>query len=183
MRRRTHRAGAAWRTVYSSPKGTVMAKQVKKIPDGYTAVTPYLTIKGAAKAIEFYKKAFGAEEVLRLDMPDGKIAHAEISIGGARVMLHDETPQFNALSPQTIGDSASSLMLYVNDADAVVKRAVDAGATLTMEVADQFYSDRCGNIKDPFGHKWSVATHIEDVELDEIKRRAAKMFEQQKGGG
>jgi PhnB protein len=154
-----------------------MAKQVKKIPDGYTAVTPYLTIKGAAKAIEFYKKAFGAEEVLRLDMPDGKIAHAEISIGGARIMLHDENPQWKALSPQTIGDTGSSLMLYVNDADAVVKRAAEAGATVTMEVADQFYGDRCGNINDPFGHKWSIATHREDVELDEIKRRAAKMFE------
>jgi PhnB protein len=156
-----------------------MAKPVKKIPDGYTAVTPYLTIKGAAKAIDFYKKAFGAEEVLRLDMPDGKIAHAEISIGGARIMLHDEAPDWAALSPQTIGDSGSSLMLYVNDADAVFKRAVDAGATVTMEMADQFYGDRCGNIKDPFGHKWSIATHIEDVEPDEIKRRAAKMFQEQ----
>jgi PhnB protein len=169
------RLGAAFTPARKDP---VMAKQVKKIPDGYTAVTPYLTIKGAAKAVEFYKKAFGAEEVLRMDMPDGKIAHAEISIGGARIMLHDEAPDWNALSPQTIGDSGSSVMLYVNDVDAVVKRAADAGATVTMPVADQFYGDRCGNIKDPFGHKWSIATHIEDVEPDEIRRRAAKMFEQ-----
>ena len=154
-----------------------MPKQVKKIPDGYTAVTPYLTVKGAAKAIDFYKKAFGAEEGYRLPMPDGKIAHAEIRIGGGAIMLHDEAPDWKALSPQTIGDTASSIMLYVNDADTVVKRAVDAGATLIMEVADQFYGDRCGSVKDPFGHKWTIATHIEDVTPDEIARRAAKMFE------
>jgi PhnB protein len=151
--------------------------QVKAVPEGYHTITPNIVVSDGAKAIDFYKKAFGAEEVLRLDMPDGKIAHAEISIGGARIMLHDEAPEWKALSPQTIGDSGSSLMLYVNDADAVVKRAAEAGATVTMDVADQFYGDRCGNIKDPFGHKWSIATHIEDVELDEIKRRAAKMFE------
>ena len=155
-----------------------MPAAVKKIPDGYTAVTPYLTITGAAKAIEFYKRAFGAEETMRLAMPDGKIAHAEISIGGARVMLHDEAPQWNALSPQTVGDTSSTVMLYVDDADAVVKRAADAGATVTMPVADQFYGDRCGNIKDPFGHKWAIATHVEDVSPEEIARRAKKMFEQ-----
>ncbi len=156
-----------------------MAKAVKKIPDGYTPVTPYLTIKGAAKAIDFYKKVFGAEEVMRLEEPGGKIAHAEIAIGGARIMLHDEAPEWKALSPQTIGDSGSFVMLYLNDPDAVVKRAAEAGATVLMEVADQFYGDRCGNIKDPFGHKWAIATHIEDVEPDEIKRRAAKMFQEQ----
>jgi len=154
-----------------------MAKQVKKIPDGFTAVTPYLTVKGAAKAIAFYKKAFGAEEAFRMDMPDGKVGHAELRIGGAAIMLHDEMPDWKALSPETIGDSASSIMLYVNDADAVMKRAVDAGATVLMEAADMFYGDRCGAVKDPFGHKWSIATHIEDVEPEEIKRRGAKMFE------
>jgi len=154
-----------------------MAKQVKKIPDGYSAVTPYLTVKGAAQAIDFYKKAFGAEESFRMEMPDGKVAHAEIRIGGAVIMLHDESPQWKAFSPQTIGDTACSIMLYGNDVDAVVKRAVDAGASLTMEVADQFYGDRCGGIKDPFGHKWSIATHVEDVEPDEIRRRAAKKFD------
>jgi PhnB protein len=153
-----------------------MAKPVKPIPDGYTAVTPYLTISGAAAAIDFYKKAFNAEESYRLNSPEGKVAHAEIRIGGAVIMLHDEMPEWKALSPKTIGDSASSLMLYVKDADAVVKRAVDAGAKLTMEVADQFYGDRCGGITDPFGHKWSIATHIEDLSPEEINQRAAKMF-------
>ena len=156
-----------------------MAKRVKPIPDGYTAVTPYLTIKGAAAAIDFYKKAFGAEEALRMNSPDGKVMHAEIRIGGAVVMLHDEMPEWKALSPQTIGDTPCSIMLYVNDVDAVFKRALEAGATSVMDVADQFYGDRCGGIKDPFGHKWSIATHIEDVPHDEIGRRAAKMFEQQ----
>lgn len=153
-----------------------MPTQVKKIPDGYSAVTPYLTVQGAAQAIEFYKKAFGAEEVMRFEMPDGKIAHAEVRIGGSIVMLHDEAPQWKAFSAQTIGDSPVSIMLYVDDVDAVVKRAVEAGATLTMEVADQFYGDRAGGVKDPFGHKWHVATHIEDVEPDEMRRRAEKMF-------
>jgi PhnB protein len=158
-----------------------MAKQVKKIPDAFTAVTPYLTVKGAAKAIEFYKKAFGAEQAFRMDMPDGKIGHAELRIGGSAIMLHDEAPDWKAFSPQTIGDSGSSVMLYVNDVDAVMKRAVDGGATVIMEAADMFYGDRCGAIKDPFGHKWSIATHIEDVEPEEIKRRGAKMFQQKQG--
>ena len=157
-----------------------MAKTVKKIPDGYTAITPYLTIKGAAQAIEFYKKAFGAEEVLRMPMPDGKIAHAEIRIGGSIIMLHDEAPDWKAFSPQTVGDTSVSIMLYVDDVDAVYKRAIDAGATSTMEVADQFYGDRSGGLKDPFGHKWHVAMHVEDVEPEELQRRAAKMFEQKK---
>jgi PhnB protein len=160
------------------PTGIAMAKTVKKIPDGYTAVTPYLTIKGAAQAIDFYKQAFGAEEVMRFPMPDGKLAHAEINIGGAVVMLHDEAPDWKAFSPQTVGDTSSSIMLYVNDVDAVYKRAMAAGATSLMEVADQFYGDRCGAVKDPFGHKWHIATHIEDVAPDELQRRAAKMFGQ-----
>ena len=153
---------------------------VKKIPDGYGAVTPYLTIQGAAKAIDFYKKAFGAEEVMRMNMPDGKIAHAEVRIGGSVVMLHDEAPDWKAFSPTTVGDTSVSIMLYVQDVDAVFKRAVDAGATPIMEVADQFYGDRSGAIKDPFGHKWHLATHIEDVEPDEMRRRAEKMFGGQK---
>ena len=155
-----------------------MANPVKPVPDGYTAVTPYITVKGAAAAIDYYKKAFGAEEAMRMNTPDGKVMHAEIRIGGAAIMLHDEMPEWKALSPQTIGDTASSIMLYVDDADAVVKRAIAAGATSTMEVADQFYGDRCGGVRDPFGHRWMIATHIEDVAPDEIARRAAKMFEQ-----
>jgi PhnB protein len=153
-----------------------MDQQVKKIPEGYAAVTPYLTVTGAARAIEFYAKAFGAEEVMRFPMPDGKIAHAEVRIGGSIVMLHDEAPEWKAFSPQSIGDSPVSIMLYVEDVDAVVRRAVDAGATLTMEVADQFYGDRAGAVKDPFGHKWHIATHVEDVAPDEMQRRAAKRF-------
>jgi PhnB protein len=153
-----------------------MANKVKKIPDGYTAVTPYLTIKGAAKAIEFYKQAFGAEEVMRMPTPDGKIGHAEIRIGGSVIMLHDESPEWKAFSPQTVGDTSVSIMLYVNDVDATFKRAIEAGATSTMEVADQFYGDRAGGLKDPFGHKWHIATHVEDVSPEEIDRRAKEMF-------
>ena len=156
-----------------------MPAPVKKIPDGYSAITPYLIVKGAARAIEFYRKAFGAEQVLRLDAPDGSVAHAEVRIGGAIVMLSDENPQWNTASPLTLGGTASSLMLYVDDADAVFARAVAAGATVDRPVEDQFYGDRCGNVTDPFGHKWSIATHIEDVPQDEVERRAAKLF----GGG
>lgn len=152
--------------------------RVKPIPDGYTAVTPYLTVKGAARAIEFYKNAFGAEETMRVPGPDGKLMHAEMRIGGAVVMLHDEAPQWKAFGPQTIGDTASSIMLYVDDVDAVIDRALQAGATQTMEVADQFYGDRCGGLKDPFGHKWTVATHVEDVSAEEIERRMAQLFQQ-----
>ena len=154
-----------------------MASTVKKIPAGYTAVTPYITVKGAAQAIEFYKKAFGAEEVMRFPAPDGKIMHAEIRIGGAVIMLHDEAPQWNALSPQTVGDSSSSIMLYVNDVDAVMKKAADAGATVAMPSGRPVLRRPHGNIKDPFGHKWHIATHIEDVAPEELKKRAAKMFE------
>ena len=155
-----------------------MPTAVKKIPDGYSAVTPYLTVKGAAQAIDFYRRAFGAEEVMRFPSPDGKIMHAEVRIGGSVVMLHDENPQWQALSPQTVGDTSSAIMLYVDDVDAVMKRAAAAGATVTMPATDMFYGDRTGNLKDPFGHKWSIATHIEDVPPEEIARRAKKMFEQ-----
>jgi PhnB protein len=154
-----------------------MANAVRKIPEGYPGVTPYLTVKGAAQAIEFYRRAFGAEEVMRLQAPDGSVMHAEIRLGGGVLMLHDEAPQWQAFSPPTLGGSPCGLMLYVEDVDAVVQRAVAAGATLTMAVADQFYGDRCGGLKDPFGHKWHVATHVEDVPEDEIRRRAAKLFE------
>jgi len=158
-----------------------MAKTVKPIPDGYTTVTPYLTVNDAARAIEFYKQAFGAEESMRLAQPDGKLAHAEIRIGGSAIMLHDEAPKWQALSPKTIGGTASSIMLYVRDADAVIERALKAGATLNMAAADQFYGDRCGNVTDPFGHKWIIATHVEDVPPAEVRQRAAKLFQQQQG--
>lgn len=145
---------------------------VKTTPEGYHSVTPYLICKDAGKALEFYKKAFGAEELSRHEMPDGKVGHAEIKIGDSPVMLADEFPEMNALSPQTIGGSPVSLMVYVDDVDAVFKRALGAGARETRPVADQFYGDRLGMLTDPFGHVWSVATHIEDVPPEEMKRRA-----------
>jgi PhnB protein len=158
-----------------------MTKKVSPIPEGYSCVTPYITISGATDALAFYKKAFGAEEVMCMKGPDGKVMHAEIRIGGSVIMLHDENPEWKALSPKTIGGSGSSIMLYVPNVDAVMKAAEQAGATVTMPAADQFYGDRCGNVTDPFGHKWAIATHIEDVAPDEIERRAKAMFSGQKG--
>ena len=158
-----------------------MTKKVSPIPEGYSTVTPYITISGASDALAFYKKAFGAEEVMCMKGPDGKVMHAEIRIGGSVIMLHDENPQWHALSPKTIGGSASSSMLYVPDVDAVMKAAEQAGATVTMPAADQFYGDRCGNLTDPFGHKWAIATHIEDGSPEEVERRAKAMFSGQQG--
>ena len=145
----------------------------KPIPDGYHAITPYLIVSRAAKALDFYAQAFGAIERERMQDPSGKVRHAEITIGGACVMLADEHPEIGALSPATVGGSPVNLHLYVEDVDAVVARAVAAGATLTRPVADQFYGDRVGGITDPFGHRWSIATHKEDLSPDEIRRRAA----------
>ena len=146
---------------------------VKPIPDGYHAITPYLIVSGAAKALDFYARAFGAVERDRMQDPTGKVRHAEITIGGACVMLADEHPEIGALSPATIAGSPVNLHLYVEDVDAFVARAVAAGATLTRPVADQFYGDRVGGITDPFGHRWSIATHKEDLSPEEIRRRAA----------
>ena len=148
-------------------------KKVAPIPAGYHAVTPYLSIRGAAEALEFYKMAFGAKEIMRMPGPDGKLGHAEISIGGSRIMLADEHPDIQALSPKTIGGSPVSIHLYVDDVDAAVERAVAAGAKLIRPVADQFYGDRVGGVEDPFGYRWFIATHKEDLTMDEIRRRAA----------
>lgn len=153
-----------------------MTTCTKPIPDGYHTATPYLVISNAAKAIEFYKEAFTATECMRLATPDGKVMHAEVKIGDSPIMLCDECPDWNALSPQTIGGTAVSIMLYVEDVDRVVNRAVQAGAKLLMPVADQFWGDRCGTIVDPFGHKWTVATHREDVSPEEIGKRAKALF-------
>ena len=146
----------------------------KPIPDGYHAITPYLIVSGGAKALEFYGRAFGAIERERMQDPSGKIRHAEIRIGDSCVMLADEHPEIGALGPATIGGSPVSIHLYVEDVDAVVSRAVAAGARLTRPVADQFYGDRVGGITDPFGHRWFIATHKEDLTPDEIHRRAAE---------
>jgi PhnB protein len=155
-----------------------MTNKVKPIPDGYHAVTPYLFIKGAGRAIEFYKKVFGAKERLRMQMPGGDaVAHAELEFGNSVVMLADECPAMEAKSPQAIGGSPVMIHLYVDDVDTVFKRAVDAGAKVLQPLEDKFYGDRSGSITDPFGHLWGIATHKEDVAPDEISRRAAAMFE------
>jgi PhnB protein len=146
---------------------------VRPVPEGYHTVTPYLMFSGASAAIEFYKKALGASEVMRLDDPSGRIHHAEIRIGDSCIMLADEHPELQALSPNTIGGSPVSLHVYVEDVDAAVDRAVKAGAKLVRPVADQFYGDRSGGIEDPFGYRWFIATHKEDLTIDEIRRRAA----------
>jgi len=150
-----------------------MTMNVKPIPEGYHSVTPYLIVSGASDAIAFYKKALGAQEVMRLADPGGKVHHAEIKIGDSRIMLADEHPELQALSPKTIGGSPVSIHLYVADVDAAVERAVAAGAKLVRPVADQFYGDRVGGIEDPFGYRWFFATRKEDLTMDEIRRRAA----------
>jgi PhnB protein len=150
-----------------------MKTTVKPVPEGYHTVTPYLFITNAAKAIEFYKTAFGAVELARLATPEGKVAHAELQLGDSRIMLAEECAEWATRSPQSLGGSAVCLMLYVEDVDRVVGQAVAAGATLPKPVEDQFYGDRSGSITDPFGHRWTIATHKEDVSPEETKRRAA----------
>jgi PhnB protein len=151
---------------------------VKPVPEGYRTVTPYLAVDDAAEAIEYYKKAFGAKERGRMDAPDGKIGHAELEIGDSIVMLSDPFPNSSTRTPKELGGTSASVFLYVEDVDAVVQRAVDAGATVTMEVADQFWGDRFGTIADPFGHSWSIATHVEDVPPEEMAERAKAAFAQ-----
>ena len=145
---------------------------VKPVPEGYHTVTPYLIVNAGAKALDFYARAFGAIERLRIDA-GGKIGHAEITIGDSCIMLADEHPEIGALGPTTVGGSPVSLHLYVEDVDAAVARAVAAGATLVRPVADQFYGDRVGGVADPFGHRWFIATHKEDLSSEELQRRAA----------
>jgi PhnB protein len=148
---------------------------VKAIPDGYYSLTPYLVCKGAAKAIEFYGKAFGAQEMVRMPGPNGSIAHAEVKIGNSMLMLADENKERGHLSPDSIGGTASSIMFYADDVDEVFKRAVAAGAKVEMPPADMFWGDRMGNLVDPFGHKWAIATHKEDVSPEEMEKRMAAM--------
>jgi len=156
-----------------------MAK-VKPIPDGHNSVLAYLIVDGAARALDFYKSAFGATELFRHEAPGGKIGHAEVRIGDTVVMLADVHPDFDAHGPAKYGGSPVSLHLYVEDVDKVAQRAVAAGAKVKRPVADQFYGDRLGTLEDPFGHTWHVSTHIEDVSAEELDRRAAKAMQERK---
>jgi PhnB protein len=151
--------------------------KVHYIPEGYNSVTPYLIIKGAAKAIEYYKNVFGATEVLRMEGPDGRVGHAELQIGDSRIMLADECPEMGYRSAESIGASPVSLYVYLPDCDKVVEKAAAEGAKILKPVADQFYGDRSGFIQDPFGHFWGVATHKEDVSAEEIEKRAKKAMQ------
>ncbi len=148
---------------------------VKPIPDGYHSVTPYLIVHDATAAIDYYKRAFGAIETLRLPGPDGKIGHAEILIGDSVVMLADEHPEMRARSPKSLGGSPISLMLYVENVDEQFPKAIAAGGKELRPVKDQFYGDRSGMLEDPFGHTWTLGTHIEDVGADEMQRRLVAM--------
>lgn len=151
-------------------------KKVKPVPDGYHTVTPYLACADAAQAIAFYKKAFGAKELLRVPGPGGKIGHAELRIGDSRVMLADEYREMDFLGPLSRGGSAVHLHIYMPNADKVVERAVEAGAKVVQPLEDKFYGDRTGSVQDPFGHVWHIATHVEDVPPRELKKRAEKMM-------
>lgn len=156
-----------------------MTTSVKPVPEGYHNVTPYLIVDGAAGAIEFYRKAFGATELMRVAAPGGKVGHAEIRIGDSRIMLADEFPDMGARSPKAFGGSPVNLHLYVEDVDAVARQAVAAGAKEVRPVKDQFYGDRSGAFEDPYGHLWHISTHKEDVPEDELKRRADEMMQKQ----
>ncbi|HSI63054.1 MAG TPA: VOC family protein [Candidatus Saccharimonadia bacterium] len=153
-----------------------MNSPTKKKPDEYHSVTPSIVIRNAAEALDFYKKAFDAKEVYRLAAPDGKIVHAEMQFGDSRVMMSDEFPEWQSYAPQSIGGTAATLMIYVDDVDASYKQALDAGAKVMSEPSDQFWGDRMAGLYDPYGHRWSLATHIEDVSPEEIGRRAEKFF-------
>src|SRR5262245_9452021 len=156
-------------------RSSMKAKKVVPIPKGYHAVTPYLSVKGASDAIEFYKKAFAAKEVMRMPGPNGTVGHAEIEIDKCRIMLADEYPDMNFRSPQAFGGTSVHIHLYVKNADEVADRAVAAGAKMLRPVLDQFYGDRSGSVEDPFGHVWHVATHTKDVSMSELKKRAVAM--------
>ena len=154
-----------------------MAAKVRPIPEGYHSVTPYLCIDGAADAIEFYKKAFGAKELFRMPGPDGKVGHAELQIGDSRVMLADENSEMDFKSPKSLGDTPVTLMIYVEDVDRMFQQAIGAGTRILSPVKDQFYGDRSGKLEDPFGHKWILSTHVEDVAPDEMERRMKEAME------
>lgn len=156
-------------------------RKVKPIPDGYHAVTPYLACGDAARAIEFYRKAFGARELIRVPGPNGKIGHAEIRVGDSRVMLTDEYREMDFLSPLTRGGTTVHLHIYTSGVDKAVERALAAGAKLLHPVQDKFYGDRMGTVQDPFGHVWHIATHVEDLSVAELKKRGEKMAKEMAG--
>jgi PhnB protein len=156
-----------------------MSPSVKPIPDGYPRVSAYLIIDGASEAIDFYKDVFGASERMRIGAPGGKVGHAELAIGDSMIMLADEYPEMDAVGPKTVGGTPVTMSVYVENVDATFDRAVKAGAQALRPVEDQFYGDRSGQFLDPFGHKWHVASHIEDVPPDEMAKRAAEAT----GGG
>ena len=149
---------------------------VKPIPDEYPRITPYLCVDGAAAAIDFMVEVFDATERMRMEMPDGKVGHAEVAIGDSLIMVSDEYPEMGVLGPMSIGGTAVTISVYVEDADATYAKAVAAGATAERPVETHFYGDRGGMFVDPFGHRWHVATHVEDVDPDEMARRSAEMF-------
>ncbi len=149
---------------------------VKPIPDGYGSITPYLIVGDGAAALDFYKRAFGAVERMRIDWPGGAIGHAEIVFGDSVVMLASEFPEMDAVSPKTVGGTPVSLLLYTEDVDAMFARAVEAGAREIRAVKNQFYGDRTGTLEDPFGHRWTIATHVEDVSAEELAKRSEAMF-------
>ena len=153
-----------------------MKTKVKPIPDGFHAVTPYLTVRNAAQAIDFYQRAFDAEERTRMLTPDGKVGHAELMIGNSVIMLGDEFPQMGNQSPETLNGSPVGFALYVKNVDDAFDRAVEAGATVKEPVDNKFWGDRAGTVIDPFGHKWTLLTHFEDVSPKEMKKRMEKMF-------
>ena len=152
-----------------------MPAKTKPLPEGYHHVTPYLIVKGAAAAMDFYKDVFGATEIMRMPQPDGRIGHAEMKMGDSFIMLADEYPEMDIVSPTTLGNSTVGLLLYVENADATFDKAVSRGATVNKPMADQFYGDRSGTVIDPFGHKWTIATHVEDVSPEEMERRMAAL--------
>ena len=161
----------------TAKKGALKRKnKVLAIPKGYNSITPYLIVDNAVAAIEFYKKSFGAKVAMRMERPGGKIGHAELKIGDTKIMLADECPEMDARSPQAYGGSPVGIHLYVKNVDDVVAKAIDSGATVIREVQDQFYGDRSGTLQDPYGHKWHVSTHIEDVSPSKMKKREAELF-------
>ncbi len=155
-----------------------MTQKVKPMPEGYHSVTPYLAVRDAARAIEFYQQAFGAKEIFRMNSPDGKVGHAELRIGDSVVMLSDENPQAGCVSPSSLKGTTVTLFLYVENVDSIFQQAINAGATVVMPVANMFWGDRHGQVSDPFGHRWSLATHQEDVSPEQLAERARTAFAQ-----